>query len=425
MEQAVQHNIRPGRGNGRRMALLAIVVAVTSPALAQIGMSREEVMRKPGAKRVYLGSGSAVQDAYRVDPPQGESLSTTYVLRDGKVSEIRWFSTVDVSVDAARAHIRNVTGLPRLVATRKRNAEEWPIDLGQARVYPPLGAWQMRSYGRVFRFPNGFQYRWTEYYDLWGRFLGSDKFQKEPHYETYTLYLGEAPFSATKQLLPFVRRDQQAYALIESSSSSDRPVGLTREFRIAEPASYFESRSAELKSLQRLHDDSSKTVTGSRRNTMSKLRPYHLEPADDYERTVLDFVPLDLVGPILDTWQAQTLVVATDNPLTEPAVLEALRVDSPVQASIAALNPQMMNFKYLTPEARLRRARMLDALGSTDWIIPVVNMLNDKDTRDDAKALLMELGARRATSPEDLTALGTDVAAWRKWYQAQIKSAKR
>lgn len=382
----------------------------------QFGQAREDVTKLPGIERADPGPRGAFDQGYATTAIQGEKITTIYLLSKGHVCGLRLRWPTEVPFQDALTTATKATGLPMLPPPRKKGQPDWIVDQHQSSAFPVLGASELRVVSKpLARLQVGTSYQWTDHYTKWGQFIGKSDFTASPIFKTYSVYLGEVPFTATKAFLPIVRRDGAAYMSLEVVGDSASDKHFTRQIQISEPESFWRGRFAELRQLAK-HLTDRHTPPANR--SLRDLRPFHLAVWADYKRTVLDFVPPDQAVGVIDTWRANALVGAVDNEHVPWSAIVALRSECPELPGRAAL---MTGIDKTPLETRIRRARALDEFGSLEWLKPMVNLLKKEAQQSRAVEALRLLALPHAASPEELEVLGDDFGRWNKWTQEKLR----
>lgn len=412
----------------RSVNLLAAALLVSqSPAcLAQIGASRDAIPGLRDAKRVYPGPQGSYDDALQTVSDAAPKITMTYLLSGGRIAAMRvawgeryprqgeWGGAMPAT--EAQDWATKAAGFKPPKGPKRKRPVDWIIDSAQMAAAPPLGAWEMRAARQpVVQAPVGVRYEWEDYYTKWGEFLGRSEIRTQPIVATYSNYLGQFKFSATKVLVPEIRHDGTAYMTRQLSASDATDGFVTREVLIAEAEPYWRARFAEFRQLAKLFDGQ---ATGNLL-TLKDLRPYALGLQSDYEEIIRGYVPRESFATILTTWKAYGFAAAVDNPEVSWPLIEELRKDCDAKDARAAL---VDNLNNTAPDARMRRARALHAIGSLDWVPHLAHLLKKKELQTKVLGTMKSLAADSASSPEEIEALGTDVDRWKAWHRNKVQN---
>ena len=391
-------------------------------ALSQIGLSIRQVSALPRVTQLYSTETVASEFKFLRSPGTAADPATkTYVVYGDRVGGITLEWPASLTLNLALSQLNQIAGLPPLAQNAKTPV--WEIDKKQIPVYPPLGAWETRP----VEIPGsssvtGTRAHWSEYYSQWGVYLGRSNIQFTDVVQTYWRHIGDYKFTATKLALPLVRIDSAAYAWLELAGDSEHQDYRTNRVFIAEPEVYWRSRFEECRNDLKRLDNNTGSSSASALKSLLKLRPFQLEVTDLYRRTLLDNVPPDVAGTVLGCWKLNAAVGAVDSPQVSAAVAQELALrcstNDVCQSLCAPIKTQPI-------DTMIRRAEMLDTLGSLKWVRPLADKLRHKQTRNKLTGVMKDLAKKHGVTDEQLDAMGSDESRWKSWHAKTVIAEKK
>ena len=392
--------------------LVVISCSVPQIGFAQIGQSKSDVLRLPKVIKTYSPEGQSDFESYRIAATDTDPIAKTYhVFRDrvGAIS-LEWQNKL--TLDDALGQLNQVTGLPPLQLPPKK--ARWEIDRQQLDVFPPLGAWETQPVQvPIFSGIAGQRAQWTEYYNHWGKYLGSSPVRIVPEITTYTRLAGYFKFTAMKRAVPLVRVDSAAYAWLELASNSKEGQSGTNRIFIAEPEVYWRSRFEECRLDSKRLDDAT-NMARIQSKSLSNLRPYHLLSASSYRQTLFDNVPAETASVILAAWKLNAAIGAIDDVRVPVAAAQELALRCPDGDVCRSL---LNGIKLHPVEVTIRRAEMLEAYGSLRWVLPLADLLRNKDKQAQLLSTMRTLAEKHGATADELKNLGNSREKWRGWYR--------